>query len=87
MVKDLQEYIIKLAESESKDLDLSLEKLPVYFYADAGGGRFVASFAFLNSKTVLHPFIIYEGSDCRDNLEMTLGEFTETIGKIEGKKV
>ena len=77
MVKDLQEYIIKLAESESKDLDLSLEKLPVCFDSDAGGGRFVASFTFLNrtdSKIVLHPFIIYEGSDCQDNLEMTLCE-------------
>ena len=90
MVKDLQEYIIKLAENESKDLDLSMEKLPVCFDADAGGGRFVASFAFLNrtdSKIVLHPFIIYEGSDCRDNLEMTLGEFTETIRKLEGEKI
>ena len=43
MVKDLQDYIVKLAENESKDLDLSLEKLPVCFDADAGEGRFVAS--------------------------------------------
>ena len=33
-----------------------MEKLPVCFNADAGGGRFVASFAFLNrtDSKVLH---------------------------------
>ena len=90
MVKDLYDYIAKLAISESNDLDLSMGELPVCFDADAGGGRFVATFAFLNRKdrsVVLHPFLIYEGSDCRANLEMTLGEFTEAIKEIEGKGV
>ena len=90
MVKDLYDYIAKLAISESNDLDLSMGELPVCFDADAGGGRFVATFAFLNRKdrsVVLHPFLIYEGSDCRANLEMTLGELTEAIKEIEGKGV
>jgi deoxycytidylate deaminase len=82
MVKDLHNYIAKIALSESNDLDLSMKQLPVCYDADAGGGRFVASFAFLNRKdcsVVLHPFLIYEGSDCRANLEMTLGEFTKLL--------
>ena len=60
------------------------------FDADAGGGRFVATFAFLNrrdSSIVLHPFLLYEGSDSRANLEMTLGDFTETFKEMEGKAV
>ena len=87
MVKDLRQYIIKVAESEADDLDLTMGKLPVCFDADAGGGRFVASFAFLNRKDstiVLHPFLLYEGSDNRKNLEMTLGVYTETIRSMEG---
>ena len=82
MVRDLYNYIAKVAISESNDLDLSMNKLPVCFDADAGGGRFVATFAFLNrrdSSIVLHPFLLYEGSDSRANLEMTLGDFTETF--------
>ena len=90
MVKDLHSYIAKIALSESNDLDLSMKQLPVCYDADAGGGRFVASFAFLNRtdrSVVLHPFLIYEGSDCRANLEMTLGEYTETIDKLEDRPV
>ena len=90
MVKDLYNYIAKVAISESNDLDLSMNKLPVCFDADAGGGRFVATFAFLNrrdSSIVLHPFLLYEGSDSRANLEMTLGDFTETFKEMEGKAV
>ena len=67
-----------------------MNELPVCFDADAGGGRFVATFAFLNRKdssVVLHPFLVYEGSDCRANLEMTLGEFTEDIREMENKAV
>ena len=89
-IKDLYSYIAKVAVSESEDLDLSMNELPVCFDADAGGGRFVATFAFLNRKdssVVLHPFLVYEGSDCRANLEMTLGEFTEDIREMENKAV
>ena len=87
-VKDLLTYIPKLAESE--DLDLSSKTLPVCFDGDAGGGRFVATFGFLNrhDKDVkLHPFLLFEGSDTRKNMEMTFGEFTETFNKLEGAKV
>ena len=60
-VKDLLAYIPKLAESE--DLDFSNGILPVCFDGDAGGGRFVATFAFMNrhDKDVkLHPFLLFE---------------------------
>ena len=36
---------------------------------------------------VLHPILLYEGSDCRANLEMTHGEFTEAVREMEGKDV
>ena len=90
LVKDLPEYIVKMAESESDDLDITMEHLDVCFNADAGAGRFVAAFTFLNRKDGsirLHPFLIYEGSDCRANLEMTLGEFTDSVREMEGKSV
>ena len=60
------------------------------FDGDAGGGRFVATFAFLNRKersTVLHPILLFEGSDCQANLEMTLGKFIESVRQMEGKSV
>ncbi len=66
-VKNLELYITKLAQSEHCELDFTNNILPVCFDADAGGGRFVAIFAFLNriDKSVkLHPFLLYEGSDC-----------------------
>jgi hypothetical protein len=87
-VKDLLKYITKLAESE--DLDLTNKTLPVCFDGDAGAGRFVATFAFLNrhDKDVkLHPFLLFEGSDTRKNMELTFGEFTETFAKLEGTTV
>ena len=60
------------------------------FDADAGAGRFVAVFAFLNrndQNVKLHPFILFEGSDCRQNMEMTVGEFRDTFEKLEGAKI
>ena len=60
------------------------------FDGDAGGGRFVATFAFLNRKersTVLHHILLFEGSDCQANLEMTLGKFIESVRQMEGKSV
>ena len=89
-MKNLLSYIKLFAISESSDMNLDKSILPVCIDADAGGGRFVASFTFLNRKdeTVkLHPFLMFEGSDCRKNMEITLGEFTETISKLEGTKV
>ena len=57
---------------------------------DGGGGRFVAEFAFLNNidrKITLHPFIIYEGTDVRDNLEVTLGKLSKQIKDLEGATI
>ena len=66
------------------------QELPVCFDADAGGGRFLAIFGFLNRTDFdvkLHPFLLYEGSDSRMNMEMTLGKYSEEIAKLEGKQV
>ena len=60
------------------------------FDGDAGGGRFVAEFTFLNNldrKVRLHPFLLYEGTDCRENLEVTLGKLTQQIRDLEGTKI
>ena len=46
LVKNLTSYIVKMAESESEELDLASKELPVCFDADAGGGRFLAIFTF-----------------------------------------
>ena len=35
----------------------------------------------------LHPFLLYEGSDSRMNMEMNLGKYSEEIAKLEGKQV
>ena len=62
LVKNLTTYMVKMAESESEELDLSYGVLPVCFDADAGGGRFLATFTFLNRNdgdVTLHPFVIY----------------------------
>ena len=79
-----------MAESESEELDLASRELPVCFDADAGGGRFLATFTFLNRNdgdVKLHPFLMFKGSDSRKNLELTFGTFTEEIRKLEGKEV
>ena len=89
-VKDLKSTIQKFAEFEGESLDLSKGVLPVCYDSDAGGGRVVSSFAFLNRKDEdikLHPFIIFEGSDDRKNMEMTLGHFTEQFRRLEGAEV
>ena len=90
LVKDLTNYIEKMAESESAALDVQSGVLPVCFDADAGGGRFLAVFTFLNREdgdVKLHPFIIFKGSDSRKNLELTFGRFTEDIRNLEGREV
>ena len=54
------------------------------------GGVFLAIFGFLNRTDFdvkLHPFLLYEGSDSRMNMEMTLGKYSEEIAKLEGKQV
>ena len=47
-------------------------------------------FTFLNrydGEVKLHPFVLYEGSDSRQNLELTLGKYTEAIRDMEGKAI
>ena len=89
-VNNLEMYIVKHALSEASDLDLSSKELPVCVDADAGGGRFLAIFCFLNrfDKDVkLHPWLLYKGSDARKNMEMTVGKYSEQIRNLEGKEV
>ena len=50
IVENLFEYIVKVAEAEREDINLSMSQLPVCFDGDAGGGRFVAIFVFLKRK-------------------------------------
>ena len=89
-VKSLESYIVKMAESEESALDFSKKELPICFDADAGGGRFLAVFTFLNREdedVKLHPFILFEGSDQRKNMEMTIGKYSEEIRNLEGKEL
>ena len=57
---------------------------------DGGGGRFVAEFAFLNTQDksiTIHPMLIFEGSDCRENLLCTLGKLAPQISRLEGATI
>ena len=72
-VKNLKEYIEKIANKESENL-IQSEELHLCLGGDGGGGRFVAEFAFLNTQDksiTIHPMLIFEGSDCRENLLRT----------------
>ena len=89
-VHNLESYIVKHALSEASELDLTSKELPICIDADAGGGRFLAVFCFLNrfDKDVkLHPWLLYKGSDARKNMEMTMGKSSEQIRNLEGKEV
>ena len=88
-VKHLKSYIEKVAVSEKNNLaNLNDgDELHVCWDGDGGGGRFVAEFTFLNNtdrKITLHPFLIFEGTDVRANLEVTLGRLTKQIKDLEG---
>ena len=89
-VKNLKAYIQKIAESEKDNLSnlKDMDELMVCYDWDGGGGRFVCEFAFLNNndrKIKIHPMLIYEGTDTRPNLEVTLGKLTSQIKKLEGE--
>lgn len=93
-VRNLKDYITKIAESEADTLkvvdDDNEQLLPLCLDGDGGGGRFVCEFAFLNTvdkKLKLHPFLIYEGTDVRENLEVTLGVLTSQFRALEGSKI
>ena len=86
IVKDLKSYIQTHAMNEKDQLEDG-DILPVVIDGDAGGGRFVAEFTFLNRKDKslkLHPFLLYEGTDNRENMQKTLGQLTQQIRSLEG---
>ena len=85
-------YIQKFVISESDNLThlQDGDKLKICYDADAGGGRFIAEFAILNGKDqsiTLHPFLLFEGSDVRENLEVVFSSFTMQIKSMEGEKL
>ena len=91
-VKELRSYIQKNAEAVRENLAhlRDLDELEICYDGDGGGGRFVCEFAFINNidrKITLHPFLIYEGTDCRENLEVTLGKLTPQFKQIEGELI
>ena len=51
-VKNLGNYIQKIAESESSNLShlSNGDELNLCYNADVGGGRFIAEFTFINEK-------------------------------------
>ena len=53
---------------------------------NTGGRRFVGEFTFINNlnrKVMLDPFLIYERTDVRANLEVTLGRLTKQFKNLE----
>ena len=89
IVKNLKSYIQLHGEFESDELNGD-EELPVVLGGDAGGGRFVAEFTFKNRKDgslKLHPILIYEGTDNRENLQKTLGQLTQQIRALDGSTI
>ena len=89
IVKDLHSYIQLHANMEGNMLK-DQDELPLVLGGDAGGGRFVAEFSFLSRKDKslkLHPITLYEGTDCRENLQKTIGQLTPQIRDLEGKKL
>ena len=89
IVKDLHSYVQLHANAEC-DMLKDQDVLPIVLGGDAGGGRFVAEFSFVSRKDKslkLHPMLLYEGTDCRENLQKTLGQLTPQIRDLEGKKL
>ena len=89
IVKNLKSYIQIHACKES-DQFCEGNILPVVITGDAGGGRFVLEFTFLNRKDKslkLHLLLLYEGTDNRENLQKTLGQLTQDIRSLEGSTI
>ena len=66
------------------------EELEVCLDLDAGGGRVVAEFGFLNENSQtpkIHPFLLFEGHNVRNNLEISLGGLTEQIRQTDKANV
>jgi len=91
-VRNLKDYIQIMANSEKKNIENKKDgdKLDVCWNGDGGGGRFIASFAIINNtnrKIQLHPFLIFEGTDVRANLEVTLGKLTKQFKELEESEI
>ena len=89
-VKNLRNYMEKIANSKKEKLQhlKDGEELEVCLDLDAGGGRVVAEFVFLNenSETLkIHPFLLFEGHDVRNNLEISLGGLTNALNFLYQK--
>ena len=89
-VKELKTYIGKIVTSEAENLThlSNGDKLKICYDADGGGGRFLAEFAILNGKDQnikLHPFLVFEGCDVRENLDIVFSSFTNQILALEGE--
>ena len=90
-VKNLRNYMEKIVNSKKEKLQhlKDGEELEVCLDLDAGGGRVVAVwFLNENSETLkIHPFLLFEGHDVRNNLEISLGGLTEQIRQIDKANV
>ena len=87
-VKNMKSYIEKMANSKQDNLKhlKNGDQIEICLDLDAGGGRVVAEFGILSEKAEtqqIHPFLIYEGTDVRQNLEITLGGLTEQIRNLD----
>ena len=91
-VRNLKSYMEKIANSKKDNLKHleDGEEIEICLDLDAGGGRVVAEFGILseNSETQkIHPFLIFEGTDVRQNLEICLGGLTEQIRNLDKSRV
>ena len=87
-MKNLLQYIEKKANSKTENLKhlKSGDDLEICLDLDAGGGRVVAEFGILSEKSAtqkIHPFLIYEGTDIRPNLEIALDGLSEQIRNLD----
>ena len=87
-VNNLKSYIEKIANSKRDTLKHLNDRddIEICLDLDAGGGRVVAEFGILSEKAEtqkIHPILIYEGTDIRQNLEISLGGLTEQIRNLD----
>ena len=93
-VKNLRNYMEKIANSKKEKLQhlKDGEELEVCLDLDAGGGSWKSGrrvwFLNENSETLkIHPFLLFEGHNVRNNLEISLGGLTEQIRQIDKANV
>ena len=91
-VKNLRNYMEKIANSKKEKLQhlKDGEELEVCLDLDAGGGSWKSGrrvwFLNENSETLkIHPFLLFEGHDVRNNLEISLGGLTNALNFLYQK--